>query len=81
MKYLREEITDKQIREAFGHDGKNCRVRIRRTENGRPIPGGGIVERFGSPDPFDRSMDFWAFEGYRDDVVTEIWAEEAIRED
>jgi len=45
-------VTKKQIREYYGHNGQDCRVRI--TRNGE-------VLRYGSPDPFDRSKDYWQF--------------------
>jgi hypothetical protein len=63
-------ITDTEIREHLGHDGDSCRVRITRT---------GEVHRYGSPDAFDRSQDFWHFFGWRDEVVDQIEAEEGER--
>lgn len=56
-------ITDKQIREFLGHNGHECTVRIRKD---------GTVERYGSPNPLDRSKDFWAYMGTREDVIREI---------
>lgn len=53
-------MTDHAIREALGHNGHDCKVKIKRN---------GIVERFGSPNPFDRSMDWWQYIGTRDEVV------------
>lgn len=61
------QITDREIREYLGHNGVECRVRICRD---------GTVLRYGSPDEFDRSQDFWVFKGYREDVVREIREEE-----
>lgn len=57
------QITDKAIREYYGHNGHECRVRISRD---------GTITRHGSPDPFDRSKDFWAFIGTRDGAVREM---------
>jgi hypothetical protein len=56
-------ITDNQIREALGHNGAECRVRIRRD---------GTVERHGSPTPTDRSKDFWAYLGTRDEIARDL---------
>ncbi len=55
-----------QIREHLGHNGAECRVRIHRD---------GRVERYGSPDPTDRSRDFWAFVGLFDEIFGEIVSE------
>jgi hypothetical protein len=56
-------VTDKQIREWYGHNGRECRVCIRRD---------GTVERYGSPDPTDRSADYWAYLGTREQIVAMI---------
>ncbi len=56
-------ITNKKIREYFGHNGVECRVRISRD---------GTVTRYGSPDPFNRSMDYWQDLGDVDYVAKEI---------
>ena len=58
-------ITDKMIREYLGHNGVECKVRITRN---------GDVYRHGSPDHFDRSADYWAWIGYRDQIVAEMIA-------
>lgn len=49
----------KQIRESLGHNGVECRVRIKRD---------GSILRYGSPDPFDRSCDYWHFIGHVHDI-------------
>jgi len=64
-------ITDKAIRDYLGHNGVECRVRISRD---------GTVTRHGSPDPFDRSNDYWMLMGTREEIAEEIassteWAE------
>lgn len=56
-------ISDKAIREYLGHCPSECRVRIKRDGN---------VERYGSPDLFDRSKDVWVFMGHRDDIAREM---------
>jgi len=56
-------ITDNEIRKYLGHNGCECRVRV--------LPNG-QVERYGSRDPFDRSKDFWAFMGWRQDIAREM---------
>lgn len=56
-------ITDKAIREHLGHNGVECRVRIARN---------GVVERYGSPLPTDRSKDFWPYMGTREDIAREM---------
>lgn len=43
-------MSHKEIREELGHCPHECRVVIHRD---------GRVSRFGSPDIFDRSMDYW----------------------
>lgn len=47
-------ITNKFIRQYFGHNGVECKVVIHRD---------GTIERFGSPNAFDRSKDYWQFLG------------------
>jgi len=44
------QITHKQIREYLGHDGNNCKVVIHQDAT---------IDCYGSPDIFDRSMDYW----------------------
>lgn len=56
-------ITDKAIREHYGHNGVECVVRIKRN---------GEIHRYGSPDPFDRSRDYWHYVGTRDEAIREI---------
>ena len=51
-------MTSKQLREHLGHNGSECRVTISRR---------GVIKRFGSPDPFDRSADFWKSLGHVED--------------
>lgn len=51
-------MTNKQIRHALGHNGVECKVRITHD---------GTVRRYGSPDPTDRSKDFWQFMGHVSD--------------
>ena len=55
-------MTNKQLREYLGHNGSECVVTISRQ---------GVVKRYGSPDPFERSMDFWQYMGVRDDYKSE----------
>jgi hypothetical protein len=56
--------TDKEIREHLGHNGHECRVRIWRD---------GTVERHGSPiSDTDRSRDFWAYVGERDEIESQM---------
>lgn len=50
----------KEIRERLGHNGIECRVKICRD---------GKVLRYGSPNPFDRSRDYWQFMGHVSDQV------------
>ena len=47
-------------REYLGHAPPECRVRIDRD---------GYAHRYGSPDPFDRSADFWTDLGHIDDLL------------
>ena len=61
-------ITDREIREYLGHNGKECRVRIA-NKNGR------AVTRRGSPDPESRGYDYWRFMGWRAEIVAQIEAE------
>ena len=56
-------ITDKMIREWYGHNGVECRVVIKRD---------GQIMRYGSPDCFDRSKDYWSHVGYRDETIREM---------
>jgi hypothetical protein len=56
-------ITDKAIREFYGHNGVECRVRISRD---------GDVTRYGSPVPTDRSKDYWMTLGTRADAIREM---------
>lgn len=56
-------ITDKSVREYFGHNGVECIVRISR---------GGKITRYGSTNVFDRSSDHWVDLGTREDAVREI---------
>lgn len=58
-------MTDKEIRNHFGHNGSECKVRIARD-------GDRIVSRYGSPNPTDRGHDFWSFLGYRAEIVSII---------
>ena len=51
-------MTNKQIREALGHNGHECRVRITRE---------GKIYRHGSPVVIDRTKDFWAYVGHVSD--------------
>lgn len=60
------QITDKAIRDYMGHNGAECRVRV--TRDGR-------VLRHGSPEPTDRSRDYWAWLGWRDDIVERMGRE------
>lgn len=55
-----KDLTDRDIREHLGHNGRECRVRIKRN---------GEVYRHGSPTPTDRSRDFWAYMGERDEIA------------
>lgn len=60
-------VTDKWVREYCGHNGHECEVRIQRD---------GKVIRNGHPDPTNRTMDYWHFVGYKDDIrkeIEEIW--------
>ena len=58
-------ITDKMIREYLSHNGAECKVRIAHDGN---------VYRHGSPDYFDRSADYWAWVGYREQIIAEMVA-------
>ncbi len=62
-------ITDKQIRDYLDHNGHECKVKIRRWD--------GVVIRWGMPDPTDRSRDWWAYMGLREDVAREIEIEKS----
>lgn len=63
-------VTKARIREYLHHNGAECRVRIKKD---------GTVERHGSPDPFDRSRDFWAYMGTVAELTAEIQALEKHR--
>ena len=56
-------IKNKEIREYLGHNGVECRVKIKNS---------GEIHRFGDPNPFDRSKDFWHFIGYKEQITKEI---------
>lgn len=51
-------MTNKEIRRYLGHNGAECRVKIKRN---------GMILRHGSDDPFDRSQDYWTFMGWAED--------------
>ena len=53
-------MTRKEIRGFLGHCPPECRVRISRA---------GGVTRYGSPDPTDRSKDFWQNHGSVEDYL------------
>ena len=57
-----ENMRDKEIRDRLGHNGRECMVRIARD--------GSKVERYGSPEPTDRSSDYWQYLGTREQVVS-----------
>ena len=63
-------ITDKEIREYLGHNGHECKIRI--TEDGD-------VYRYGHRDPMDRSSDYWAWMGKRNEIAEEIETELKMR--
>ena len=65
-------VTDADIREIYGHNGHECHVQIRKN---------GEVVRYGSPDPTDRSMDFWAQIGWREDIAEQIVIDRGDYED
>jgi hypothetical protein len=48
-------MTHQEVREQLGHNGHECRVRITRD---------GQIMRYGSPDPTNRSADYWQWLGY-----------------
>jgi len=52
-------VTHKMIREYLGHNGHECRVRIKRDGN---------VYRHGSPTIADRSKDYWSWIGHAEEV-------------
>lgn len=59
-------MTDKMnqtIREYLGHALPECRVVIHRN---------GEIERYGSPDPADRSQDFWQYVGTVDKIKAQM---------
>ena len=55
--------TNKQIREHLGHNGRECRVRIKRN---------GEVHRYGSREDTDRSRDYWVFVGYDTNIAADM---------
>ncbi len=55
--------TNKQIRDYLGHNGRECRVRIKRN---------GEIWRFGSREDTDRSHDYWAHIGYDTEVGADM---------
>jgi len=50
-------ITNKEIRDYYGHNGNECKVKIKRN---------GEIHRFGSPNYTDRSKDYWHYLGTKD---------------
>ena len=56
-------ITDADIRSYLGHNGRECRVRVKRN---------GEVHRYGLPNVIDRSRDFWTYVGERDHFAATI---------
>jgi hypothetical protein len=63
------QITDRDIREYLGHNGVECRVRVCRDFG---------VLRYGSPDPTDRSRDYWEWIGTRADLAQDIRVQQAF---
>lgn len=59
------QITDRKIRAYLGHGRGNRKVHIYRD---------GTVDCYGSTDPFDRSHDYWHYEGSREEIVCEMQA-------
>jgi hypothetical protein len=60
--------TDAEIREHLGHNGHECRVRIKRD---------GTVERHGSPiSDTDRSRDWWCYVGTRESISDQMEMDE-----
>jgi hypothetical protein len=59
-----------QIRNHLGHCPPECRVKITHL---------GEVSRYGSPDPYDRSKDFWQFCGWVEDLQKELAEREVLR--
>ena len=57
---METKVTNKMIREFFGHNGHECKVRISQDD---------AVLRYGSRDPADRSADYWQWLGTRDDCA------------
>lgn len=55
--------TNKQIREYLGHNGHECRVKIKRN---------GEVWRYGSCEDTDRSCDYWALVGYDNNIAADM---------
>tara|TARA_R110001632_G_C11135211_1_gene395390 strand:+ start:169 stop:363 length:195 start_codon:yes stop_codon:yes gene_type:complete len=60
--------TNQEIREYLGHALPECRVVIHRN---------GEIERYGSPDPSDRSQDFWANMGTVEEIFAQMQRETA----
>tara|TARA_R110002126_G_C10348807_1_gene491455 strand:+ start:771 stop:980 length:210 start_codon:yes stop_codon:yes gene_type:complete len=56
-------FTNSQIREYLGHNGRECRVRIKRN---------GEIWRYGSRQDIDRSCDYWALVGYDNNIVADM---------
>ena len=56
-------ISKKQIREYLGHNGYDCKVKIKRD---------GQIMCYGSTDPFDRSRDFWHGCGTVDEIINQM---------
>jgi hypothetical protein len=55
--------TNKEIREYLGHNGRECRVKIKRN---------GEVWRHGSREDTDRSRDYWALVGYDNNIAADM---------
>ena len=60
-------ISNDEIRKYLGHSLPECRVRISKS---------GAVSRYGSPNLFDRSFDFWISLGNTDDISDQILREQ-----
>ena len=60
--------TNQEIRKYLGHALPECRVVIHRN---------GEIERYGSPDPVDRSQDFWANMGTVEEIFAQMQRETA----
>ena len=57
-------ITNKDVRDYLGHDGSNCKVKIK---------SGGKVWMYGSADAFDRTWDWWHFIGDLADIKIKMF--------